>query len=280
MTAACSNTGSRACMDAGLRSSFRGLSLSARPAASVQHLTPLRAGVQSRRNARLQIQAGSFEAGVGVMGTKAGMTQIFSDDGLLCNPVTIIGFEDSGNKISMIKTADTDGYTAVQVAYKEGKAKNMKKPEMGHLKKAGIDAPLTQLTEFRVKEIPAEYEVGQQLNPCEMFQEGDLIDVAGTSTGKGFQGTVKRYGMAVGPMSHGSKSHRERGSVGASATPSRILPGLRMAGKMGNKRVKQRKLKVLKVFPELNAIAVKGAVPGKPGHTLTITPAKIVGKNI
>ena len=93
-------------------------------------------------------------------------------------------------------------------------------------------------------------------------------------------GTVKRWNMAVGNMTHGSKSHRERGSVGASATPSRILPGLKMAGKMGNKRVKARKMTVLKVYPELNAIAIKGSLPGKPGNILSITPAKIVGKNI
>lgn len=260
----------------GLNGAFRGMSVTARPAVSA---TFRPAAATTRRNARLEVQARNREVGVGVMGTKAGMTQIFSEGGMQCDAVTIIGFEDSGNVVSMIKTSETDGYNAVQVAYKEGKAKNMTKPEMGHLKKAGIEAPLKMLTEFKLSEIPEGFEVGQQLKPCEMFSEGDLIDVAGISTGKGFQGTVKRYGMAVGPMSHGSKSHRERGSVGASATPSRILPGLKMAGKMGNKRVKERKVQVLKVYPELNAIAIKGSLPGKPGHTLTITPAKIVGKN-
>lgn len=122
------------------------------------------------------------------MGTKAGMTQIFSEDGMSCDPVTIIGFEDSGNVISMIKTPETDGYSAVQIAYKEGKAKTMTKPEAGHLKKAGIEAPLKKLVEFKLKEIPAGYEVGKQLKPCEMFAEGDVVDVAGISIGKGFAG--------------------------------------------------------------------------------------------
>ena len=129
-----------------------------------------------------------MEAGVGVMGTKAGMTQVFSEDGSNCDAVTIVGFEDNGNFISMIKTPETDGYNAVQVAYDEGKAKNLSQPETGHLKKAGIDAPLRKLVEYKVKEIPEGYEVGQQLNACEIFQEGDLVDVAGTSIGKGFQG--------------------------------------------------------------------------------------------
>ena len=131
-----------------------------------------------------------MEAGVGVMGTKAGMTQVFTNDGMTCDAVTIIGFEDSGNMISMIKTPETDGYTSVQVAYKEGKAKNMTKPEAGHLKKAGIEAPLKTLVEFKVKEVPEGYEVGQQLNACEMFAEGDIVDIAGISVGKGFQGML------------------------------------------------------------------------------------------
>jgi len=122
------------------------------------------------------------------MGTKAGMTQVFSDDGMICSPVTIIGFEDSGNMVSMIKTPETDGYTSVQVAYKQGKTKNITKPELGHLKKAGIEAPLTKLVEFKVKEVPEGYQVGQQLKPCEMFAVGDLVDIAGVSVGKGFQG--------------------------------------------------------------------------------------------
>mmetsp|Transcript_25380 Transcript_25380/g.71001 ORF Transcript_25380/g.71001 Transcript_25380/m.71001 type:complete len:278 (-) Transcript_25380:68-901(-) len=266
--------------DVRLSSAFRGVSLSARPSAAAPLCAPRRAHTLARRAGGLNVQARTMEVGVGVMGTKAGMTQVFSNDGTSCDPVTIIGFEDNGNYISMIKTDETDGYTAVQVGYKEGKSKNLSKPETGHLAKAGIEVPLTRLAEFKVKEVPAGYEVGQQLNACEMFKEGDIVDIAGTSTGKGFQGTIKRWNMSRGPMSHGSKSHRERGSVGASATPSRILPGLKMAGKMGNERVKVRKMTVLKVYPELNAIAIKGSLPGKPGGILSIAPAKIVGKNI
>jgi len=177
--------GTRSADVSGLSGSFRGISLAARPAVSASFRPAAAAG---RRTARLEVQARNREVGVGVMGTKAGMTQIFSDDGMQCDAVTIIGFEDSGNVVSMIKTSETDGYNAVQVAYKEGKAKNMTKPEAGHLKKAGVEAPLKKLVEFKLSEIPEDCEVGQQLKPCEMFAEGDLLDIAGVSTGKGFQG--------------------------------------------------------------------------------------------
>lgn len=222
-----------------------------------------------------------------MFGTKAGMTQIFTPDGLAL-PATVIAFEE-GNIVAQVKTFATDGYDSVQVGYrvKKMKTKSEENPkprnkvtraEMGHLEKHGAPA-MRHLREFKLLDGVADYQPGQQLRVEEMFKEGDLIDVAGTSVGKGFQGSIKRWGMARGNMTHGSKSKRQHGSIGNSASPSRVFPGLHMAGHMGAKRVKTRKLKVLTVDPELNAIIVHGSVPGKPGNVLELTPAKIVGVN-
>ena len=125
------------------------------------------------------------------------------------------------------------------------------------------------------------YASGQQLKVEELFKVGDLVDVAGITIGKGFQGTIKRWGHKRGPMSHGSKSHRKHGSISCgSATPSRVFPGMKMAGNMGNKRRKIRKLEIMEIEPEEKYLVVKGSVPGKPGNVLEITPAKIVGVNV
>ncbi|KAK9827040.1 hypothetical protein WJX74_004450 [Apatococcus lobatus] len=212
---------------------------------------------------------------MGLFGTKAGMTQIFTPEGLATGG-TVIAF-DSGNKVTQIKTTERDGYNAVQVGYKEVAERKIPKPEVGHLKKSGLPA-YRNLREFKLKDIDG-FEVGQQLNLTEMFKEGDIIDVAGKSVGKGFQGEIKRWNHHRGPMSHGSKSHRLHGSTGASATPNRTFPGQKMSGHMGDKRIKCRKLKILRVDEELNLIVVIGSVPGKPGNLLEIAPAKIVGKN-
>lgn len=173
-----------------------------------------------------------------------------------------------------VKTVDTDGYNAVQVAYDEVADYKITKPEVGHCAKAGV-APMRHLEEFRLAETPA-HELGQRLNPSEIFNAGDLVDVRGTSIGKGWQGAVKKYGFSRGLMTHGSKSHRQHGSVGAGTTPGRIYPGKRMHSQMGNEAVTARKLKVVKV--EDDCIIVKGSVPGKRGNLLRISPAKIVGK--
>ncbi|KAK9827647.1 hypothetical protein WJX81_003535 [Elliptochloris bilobata] len=133
---------------------------------------------------------------------------------------------------------------------------------------------MRKLREFRLASVEG-YEPGQQLKADELFKVGDFVDVAGTSVGKGFQGTIKRWNHKRGLMTHGSKSHRQHGSIGSSATPSRVLPGLKMAGQMGNKRKTLRNLQVLMVDTEESAIVVKGSIPGKPGGLVEITPHKI-----
>eukprot|EP00877_Chromochloris_zofingiensis_P014891 jgi/Chrzof1/9656/Cz04g11060.t1 len=124
-----------------------------------------------------------------------------------------------------------------------------------------------------------QYQPGQQLDVAEMFKAGDMVDIAGTTIGKGFQGAIKRWGHKRGNMTHGSKSHREHGTTGPGTTPGRVFPGLKMAGQMGNVRRKSRSLQVLKVDTTRNAIVVRGSVPGKPGNVLEIAPAKVVGVN-
>jgi len=225
--------------------------------------------------AKLLIESRQKVAGIGCMATKAGMTTWFLPTGeaIAC---TVVVFE-GGNKVTMIKKKESDGYNAIQIGYKF--AKNIKKAEMGHLKKAGAPA-LRHLREYKMDDLP-EVQIGETLDISTIFQEGDLVDVAGTSIGKGFQGGIKRWNMHRGPMTHGSKSHRAPGSIGArySGGGGRVMPGLKMPGHMGNKRVTIRKLQILKIDKELNAIVIKGAVPGKPGNTLSLTPAKILGKN-
>eukprot|EP00775_Hariotina_reticulata_P006326 gene6326-6561_t len=213
-------------------------------------------GVRPARAAasRLVVQARQYEAGVGIYGTKAGMMTYFTEDGSAV-PATVIALEE-GNVVTMVKTAETDGYDAVQVGYKVVAERKLK------------DAAAV-----------AAYQPGQKLDIAEMFKAGDNIDIAGTSVGKGFQGTIKRYGMKRGAMTHGSKSHREHGSTGPGTTPGRTFPGLKMSGHMGAVRRKCRSLQVLKVDLERGAIVVKGSVPGKAGNILEIAPAKIVGTN-
>jgi large subunit ribosomal protein L3 len=227
---------------------------------------------------RLVVQARQYEAGVGIFGTKAGMMTYFTPEGSAV-PATVIALEE-GNIVTMVKSQDTDGYAAVQVGYKVVPERKVKWPEMGHLKKTGCP-PMKHLREFKLKDTAkmAEYQPGQQLDIAEMFKEGDSIDIAGTTVGKGFQGSIKRWGMKRGAMTHGSKSHREHGSTGPGTTPGRNFPGLKMSGHMGNVRRKVRSLQVLKVDMERRAIVVKGSVPGKAGNILEIAPAKVVGVN-
>jgi large subunit ribosomal protein L3 len=208
-----------------------------------------------------------------LFGTKAGMTTLYKDG--LAMPATVIALEE-GNIVTQVKTAETDGYNAVQVGYQEVKESKLTKPEAGHCKKAGV-APLRKLREFKLKDVST-FEPGQALAVEEMFKEGDLVDVAGISIGKGFQGGVKRWGFARGLMTHGSKSKREHGSIGPGSTPGRVFPGVKMPGHMGAERVKIRKAVILMVDAEKRAIVVKGSLPGKPGNVLEITPSKIVGK--
>ncbi|GAQ84415.1 chloroplast ribosomal protein L3 precursor [Klebsormidium nitens] len=245
-----------------LVSAFQGLSVSGRRGQSL--------GVSNGS----KVAMASYEAGVGVYGNKAGMMQVFDAEGNAI-PVTVIAFHD-GNIVTQVKTPDTDGYSAVQIGYKPPRRLN--KPETGHLEKVGAP-PLKHLTEFRLSK-SAGYEAGQQLDIYSMFNAGDMVDVRGKSIGKGTQGIIKRYNAHRGLMTHGSKSHRQGGTIGPGTSPGRVYPGRKMAGKMGNKFVKIRKLKVIRVDAENKCLLVKGAIPGKPGNLVKVTPAKIVGKNI
>ncbi|KAJ4967445.1 hypothetical protein NE237_019294 [Protea cynaroides] len=218
----------------------------------------------------------SYEAGIGVMGTKLGMMTYFEPEGTVV-PVTVIGFRE-GNIVTQVKTEATDGYDAVQLGYRRVRDKKLNKPELGHLNKAGA-IPMRHLQEFRLVAVEG-FEPNQRLIFDDIFKEGDLVDVSGNSIGKGFQGGIKRHNFRRGPMSHGSKSHRALGSIGAGTTPGHVYKGKKMPGRMGGTKTKIRKLKIMKIDNELRIVMIKGAVPGKPGNLLRITPTKIVGKNI
>ncbi|KAL7204139.1 hypothetical protein ACSBR2_017245 [Camellia fascicularis] len=218
----------------------------------------------------------SMEAGVGVMGTKLGMMSFFEPGGTVV-PVTVVGFRE-GNIVTQVKTEATDGYNAVQVGYRRVRDRKLTKPEMGHLQKSEIIS-LRHLQEFRLVSVDG-FEPNQRLVLEELFKEGDLVDVSGTTIGKGFQGGIKRHNFKRGLMTHGSKSHRALGSIGAGTTPGRVYKGKKMPGRMGGTKRKIRKLKIMKIDNDLRIVMIKGALPGKPGNLLRITPAKIVGKNI
>lgn len=190
-----------------------------------------------------------------IMGTKVGMTQIFNENGKAI-PVTVI--EATPNVVVQKKTMATDGYSAIQVGFFNLRERKVNKPEGGHFKKAEVK-PLRYLKEFRVAE-PNEYEIGAQIN-VEVFASGDIVDVVGTSKGKGFAGGVKRHNFARGSMGHGSKYHRRPGSLGAKG-PARVFKGRKLPGRMGGERVTVQGLTIVKVYPERNLILIKGAIPG------------------
>lgn len=207
---------------------------------------------------------------VGILGTKVGMTQVFDDAGTAI-PVTVI--QAGPCTVTQIKTKQTDGYSAIQLAYGEVKEKALNKPKLGHLAKASA-SPLRYLEEYRAQNTD-DYSLGQQIS-ADIFEDGQLVDIAGTSIGRGFAGNQKRNNFSRGPMSHGSKNHREPGSIGAGTTPGRVYPGKRMAGRLGGKRVTVRKLKIVRVDADKNLLLIKGAIPGKPGALVNILPAKEV----
>lgn len=217
------------------------------------------------------------------------MTQIFETETGKAFPVTVV--EAGPCIVTQIKTEQTDGYIAVQVGYREvpnkvRKLNTKKSPdkevnkylssaEQGHLAKSG-GTLVRHLREYRVRDT-GEFELGQEIK-ASIFEVGQLVDVAATSMGRGFAGNQKRHNFRRGPMSHGSKNHRLPGSIGPGTTPGRVYPGKKMAGHYGSKRVTTRKLTVLRVDPERNLILIKGAVPGKPGGLLSITPANLVAR--
>ena len=210
---------------------------------------------------------------IGILGTKLGMTQIFDPVTGTSIPVTVV--QAGPCPVTQVKTKETDGYESLQVGYKVVKEKALSRPELGHLKKAGI-APVRHLKEYRIDNA-SQYELGHTISP-DIFKVGDYVDVAGNTIGRGFAGYQKRHNFKRGPMAHGSKNHRLPGSTGAGTTPGRVFPGKRMAGRYGNTQVTIRKLKIVRVDMEENVILIRGSVPGKPGALLSITPATIVGK--
>ena len=190
-----------------------------------------------------------------ILAKKLGMTQVFQEDGSV-ERVTVL--EAGPCPVIAVRTFDTDGYEAVQLAFGATREKHLSKPELGHLKKAGA-SPMKHLVEFRDE--AGEHQIGETVDVT-AFQKGQTVKVSGTSKGKGFQGGIKRHGFSRGPVSHGSHNVRAPGSIGASATPSRVLPGQRMPGQMGNKRITQRGLHIVDVDPAQNLLLVRGAVPG------------------
>ena len=205
---------------------------------------------------------------IGLLGNKIGMTQIFDEFGNII-PVTIVKIGPC--IITQIKTKLKDGYDAIQIGYGAVSTKNLTQPELGHLEKSNIQ-PFKHLKEFRITQ-SKQFQIGQNLN-VEIFVKGQLIDITGRSSGKGFSGLQKRHQFSRGPMTHGSKNHRQPGSIGQGTTPGRVFPGKRMAGQLGNKTIKVKKLKIIQVNIDENILIVKGSVPGKPGNLISVTMAK------
>ena len=203
---------------------------------------------------------------LGILGNKIGMTQIVDELGNLV-PVTIL--RAGPCTVTQIKTAETDGYNAVQLGYAQVSSKILNKPQIGHLEKVGVPL-LRYLHEYKVSDTN-ELTLGQNLG-VDIFEAGNLVDVTGKSIGKGFAGMQKRHNFGRGPMTHGSKNHRAPGSNGAGTTPGRVYPGKKMAAQLAAKQVTIKKLNVLIVDAENNLIIVKGAVPGKPGNLISIQP--------
>ena len=209
-----------------------------------------------------------------ILGRKLGMTQIFTEEGRVV-PVTVV--ESGNNFVLRSKTDETDGYNAVQLGFGDIKEKNVTKPLKGQFEKAGVKA-VRFIREMRLA-APSEYNVGDTIG-VDIFAAGDLVDVVGTSKGKGFAGGIKRHNFARGPMGHGSKSHREPGSTGAmiSGPGGRVLKGKKLPGRMGGERVTVQRLTVVRVDSDRNLILIKGAIPGpKKGFVVikdTVKPLK------
>jgi large subunit ribosomal protein L3 len=198
-----------------------------------------------------------------LLGTKIGMTQLFVEDGVV-ERVTVV--QAGPCRVTGLRTEERDGYNAVQLGYGDVPERKLTKAKLGHVRKSG-DAPLRHLREFRDE--GEGLEVGQELT-VDVFEKGQTVKVSGVSKGKGFQGTVKRHGFSRGPVTHGSHNVRAPGSIGASATPSRVFKGIRGPGQMGNKRVTQRGLEIVDVLPDQNLVLLRGSVPGAKGSVVEI----------
>jgi large subunit ribosomal protein L3 len=198
-----------------------------------------------------------------ILAKKLGMTQVFQKDGSVAR-VTVL--QAGPCPVTAIRTDERDGYEAVQLAYGQTKEKHLTRPELGHLKK--VDAPpMRRLAEFRGE--AGELALGESVT-VEAFEEGSRVKVSGTSKGKGFQGTIKRHNFASGPKSHGSHNVRAPGSIGASATPSRVFKGIRGPGQMGNKRVTQKGLEIVAIDAQENLLLLRGSVPGPTGAIVEV----------
>jgi large subunit ribosomal protein L3 len=198
-----------------------------------------------------------------ILAKKLGMTQVFQEDGSVAR-VTVL--EAGPCPVTAVRTAERDGYEAVQLAFGQAKEKHLSKAELGHLKKAGA-APMRHLVEFRGA--VGELQVGESVT-VESFEVGARVKVAGVSKGKGFQGTIKRHGFKSGPKSHGSHNVRAPGSIGASAYPARVFPGLRGPGQMGSKRVTQPGLEIVALDAKQNLMLLRGSVPGPRGGVVEV----------
>lgn len=204
----------------------------------------------------------------GLIGKKLGMTSVFTQEGNSI-PVTVV--EAGPCVVTQIKTEDTDGYNALQLAFSEKKEQRVNKPQKGHFAKAG-EACFAVVKEFPVED-PSQFELGQEVS-VELFTVGEKIDVAGTSKGRGFSGTIRRHGFSRGPETHGSRNVRRPGSVGCSAWPSRVIKGKKMPGQYGNDRNTVKNLQIVDIRPEENLLLIKGAVPGHKSGILEINKRK------
>lgn len=202
----------------------------------------------------------------GILGKKLGMTQIFTEAGNVV-PVTVV--EAGPVVVTQIKTTEKEGYNAVQIGFQDAKEKSLNKPQKGHL--AAANVLKKHLKEFRMDSVE-EFTVGQEMK-ADIFAAGEMIDVTGTSKGKGFQGPIKRHGQSRGPESHGSRYHRRPGSMGACSFPGRVFKNKKLAGHMGSVTVTVQNLEVVRVDAEKNLILVKGAIPGPKGSVVTIKEA-------
>ncbi|GEK89781.1 large subunit ribosomal protein L3 [Alkalibacterium putridalgicola] len=208
----------------------------------------------------------------GILGRKVGMTQIFSEAGELL-PVTVI--EVQPNVVLQVKTTETDGYNAVQLGYEDKREVLSNKPAQGHVKKANT-APKRFIKELRDAEL-GDVEVGNEIK-VDTFAEGDIVDVTGTSKGKGFQGVIKRHGQSRGPETHGSRYHRRPGSMGMATHPGRVFKGKKLAGRMGGDQVTVQNLEIVRVDTDRNVLLIKGNVPGAKKSLIQIRTAEKINK--
>nr|YP_010904108.1 ribosomal protein L3 [Caulacanthus ustulatus]WCH57359.1 ribosomal protein L3 [Caulacanthus ustulatus] len=201
---------------------------------------------------------------IGLLGMKIGMTQLFNNEG---NAIPVTLLKVGPCIVTQIKTKESDGYRAIQIGYSKSTVNKLTKPEIGHLSKCGAH-PLKYLREYKV-DSTQEFKIGQVIT-LDQLKIGNSVNVCGISIGKGFTGYQKRHHFSRGPMSHGSKNHRQPGSIGAGTTPGRVFPGKKMAGRMGGKKVTVKNLRIFDINIEENIIILRGAVPGKNGSIISI----------